>query len=79
MADAPATNPIGLARQPFTESATRTYSRNYLNCPPYLGDGCLWPKADIRTESKSAFLNDRFGEKSGHSAPLAGLIRADFT
>ena len=62
MADAPATNPIDLARQPSTESATRSYSRNYLNCPPYLGDGCLWPKADIRTESKWWFLNVRFGE-----------------
>ncbi len=24
---------------------------------------CLWPKADIRTESKSVFVNDHFGEK----------------
>ncbi len=27
----------------------------------------LWPKADIRTESKSVFTNDSFGEKSGRS------------
>ncbi len=40
---------------------------------------CLWPKADIRTESKSGFLNVRFGEKSGHSAVRPGPIRADFT
>ncbi len=25
---------------------------------------CLWSKADIETESKSVFLNVRFGEKS---------------
>ncbi len=30
---------------------------------------CLWPKADIRTESKSQFLDVRFGEKSGRSNP----------
>ncbi len=29
--------------------------------------GCLWPKADIRTESKSVFLNGCFGGKSRHS------------
>ena len=40
---------------------------------------CLWPKADIRTESKLPFVNDRFGEKSGHSALRPNLIRADFT
>ncbi len=68
MADAPATNPIDLARQPSTESATRSYSRNYLNCPPYLGDDCLWPKAAIRTESKWALFNVRFREKSRHWA-----------
>ncbi len=28
----------------------------------------LWPKADIRTESKSVVLNVCFGEKSGRSA-----------
>ncbi len=28
-----------------------------------------WPKADIRTESRSLILNGRFGEKSGRSAP----------
>ncbi len=39
----------------------------------------LWPKADIRTESKSVVLNVCFGEKSGHSAREPGLIRADFT
>ncbi len=30
-------------------------------------DVCLWPKADIRTESKSVFLNGCFGGKSRHS------------
>ncbi len=40
---------------------------------------CLWPKADIETESKRVFLNVRFGEKSGHSTREPGLIRADFT
>ena len=30
-------------------------------------NGCLWPKADIRTKSKSMFLNVRFGEKSSRS------------
>ena len=30
---------------------------------------CLWPKADIRTESKWWFLDVRFGEKSGRSEP----------
>ena len=34
-----------------------------------IGDVRLWPKADIRTESNSAFPNGRFGEKSGRSAP----------
>jgi hypothetical protein len=37
------------------------------------------PKADIRTESKSVFLNVRFGEKSGHSVLEGGLIEADFS
>ncbi len=32
-------------------------------------DVCLWPKADIETESKSPFLNVCFGEKSGRSEP----------
>ena len=40
---------------------------------------CFWPKADIRTESKSVLLNGCFGEKSGHSALRLGLIPADFT
>ncbi len=44
------------------------YSRSHLSFPSYLGDVRLWPKADIRTESKSPFLNVRFGEKSGHTA-----------
>jgi len=35
---------------------------------PEYANVCLWPKADIETESKSAFLNVCFGEKSGHSA-----------
>ncbi len=35
----------------------------------------LWPKADIRTESKSVFLSVRFGGKNGHSDPkLGGVI-----
>ncbi len=38
-----------------------------------------WPKADIRTESKSPVANVCFGEKSGHSALEPGLIQADFT
>ncbi len=29
--------------------------------------GCLWPNADIETESKWVSVNVRFGEKSGHS------------
>ncbi len=37
----------------------QAYARN--------ANDCLWPKADIRTESKWVFLNVRFGEKSGHS------------
>jgi len=28
----------------------------------------FWPKADIRTESKSVLLNGCFGEKSGRSS-----------
>ncbi len=32
-------------------------------------DGCLWPKADIETESKSRILNVRFGEKSIRISP----------
>jgi len=28
---------------------------------------CFWPKADIRTESRSLFLDVCFGEKSGRS------------
>ena len=39
----------------------------------------LWPKADIRTKSKSGILNGCFGEKSGHPALEPGLIRADLT
>ncbi len=31
---------------------------------------CLWPKADIETESKWVFLNVRFGEKSRHSSTV---------
>jgi len=34
----------------------------------------LWPKADIRTKSRSVDLNDRFGEKSGHSTSEQNLI-----
>jgi len=34
---------------------------------PVYANGCFWPKADIRTESKAAVLNVCFGEKSGHS------------
>jgi len=30
----------------------------------------LWPKADIRTKSKSPFLNGCFGEKSRHSGRI---------
>ena len=30
----------------------------------------FWPKAAIRTESKSVFLNVRFGEKSRHSSTV---------
>ncbi len=38
--------------------------------------GCLWPKADIRTESKWVFLNGCFGEKSGRSkVPLSKEVR----
>ncbi len=36
--------------------------------PKYANDR-LWPKADIRTESKRGFLNVRFGEESGRSNP----------
>ena len=34
---------------------------------------CLWPKADIRTESKSVFVNVCFGEKIGRSAGIVNL------
>ncbi len=43
---------------------------------------CLWPKADIETESKCVFLNVRFGEKSGHSAlnpcGVIGITEEDY-
>ncbi len=38
-----------------------------MNFPTYLGDVRFWPKADIRTGSKSVLLNGCFGEISGHS------------
>ncbi len=31
----------------------------------------FWPKAVIQTKSKSLFVNDRFGEKSGRSAGVS--------
>ncbi len=49
------------------KGSSKPCSRSYLNFRPYLGNGCLWPKADIETESKAPFLNVRFGEKSGRS------------
>ena len=45
---------------------TRRYSINYFKFNGYLCDVRLWPKADIRTRSRSAFLNGCFGEQSGH-------------
>ena len=45
----------------------RMLYRNGSNFASYLCDGCLWPKADIETESKSLLLNVCFGEKSRHS------------
>jgi len=30
----------------------------------------FWPKADIRTKSRSSLMNDRFGKKSGRSWSL---------
>ncbi len=54
-------------------------SRSYLNFPSYLGDVCLWPKADIGTQSKSVFLNVRFGESSGRSGLWPGLVKGDST
>ncbi len=35
---------------------------------------CLWPKADIRTESNPPILNDRFGGKSGRSDDCIRLL-----
>ncbi len=35
---------------------------------------CLWPKADIETESKWVFLNVRFRGKSGHSEDAIRLL-----
>ena len=45
-----------------TEAATRQSDRSANR------NDRFWPKADIRTESKSGFLSGRFGGKSGHSA-----------
>ena len=46
---------------------------------PEYANVCLWPKADIETESKSPLANVCFGEKSGHSALWPGMIQVDFT
>ncbi len=35
---------------------------------------CLWPKADVRTESESPLANVCFGEKSGHSGDSIRLL-----
>ncbi len=35
----------------------------------------LWPKADIATESKSAFFTAAFGEKSGHWEEIYLVLR----
>ena len=37
-----------------------------------------WPKADIETESKSNFLNVRFGGESGHRVYRADPITGGF-
>ncbi len=57
----------------------RPYSRSYFKFPSYLCDVCLWPKADIETESKSLFLNVRFGGKSGHSEDSIRLLTRAFS
>ena len=41
-----------LVRRVAGKKTPRLCSRNYFNYRPYLGNGCLWPKADIETESK---------------------------
>ncbi len=47
----------------------QTYAR-------YAND-CLWPKADIRTESRSLLANDCFGEKSGRSDRAGAFMEPD--
>jgi len=39
----------------------------------------FWPKADIETESKSVFLNVRFGGESGRSEGPIHLLAREFS
>ena len=70
------TEPRIFYRWPFLGSMARN-ARGFMHVCAEYANGCLWPKADIRTESKWVFLNGCFGEKSGHSGrsvlPLSSL------
>ena len=70
------------AQDILSTSISRQYGhvfRGFMHVCAEYANVCLWPKADIETESKSPLANVCFGEKSGHSAREPGLIRADFT
>ncbi len=72
------TEPRIFSRRAFLGSVARN-ARGFMHvCAEYAND-CLWPKADIETESKSPLANVCFGEKSRRSALRPGLIRPDFT
>ncbi len=51
----------------------------FMHIEPKYANVCLWPKADIETESKSLNFTSAFGRKSGHSALLPDLFRGDIT